>query len=92
MQEPIPNNSTPDVSPYQETGTPYDDRMIAPNRNSILRGRAGDDQIVGGNGTNELYGGDGNDTLISGGGTGNTIYGDAGNDTIYVGAIWDLDL
>lgn len=92
VPEPIPNNSTPDVSPYQESGTPNDDRMIAPNRNSILRGRAGDDQIVGGNGTDELYGGDGNDTLISGGGMGNIIYGDAGNDTIYVGAIWDLDL
>lgn len=51
-------------------GTPGPDRLVAPSGDAVnsLRGRAGDDVLIGGPGANTLAGGAGRDRLTAGAG------------------------
>ena len=79
--DPIPNNSTPDLAAYQVTGTSSDDRIAAPNRDSVLNGMGGNDYLIGGDGSDVLYGGNGDDILHAEDGD-DHIEGGAGNDVL----------
>ncbi|MCB5184520.1 hypothetical protein LG201_04815 [Methylobacillus gramineus] len=59
------------------------------NTPTLLRGEAGDDQLIGGSEDDILDGGTGNDTLN--GGEGNDLmYGGVGDDVYYVDSIFDV--
>lgn len=59
-----------------------------------VKGRAGNDTILGGNGNDDLFGGDGNDSLsaqagndtVHGGRGGDSLFGGNGNDTLDTGS------
>lgn len=58
--------------------------MVPAYGTNILRGRGGDDTLVGGLGDDRISGGNGDDTLSDFGGQ-NVLFGRAGNDTIKFG-------
>ena len=65
-------------------GSPFADYMVGDDRNNIIEGRSGDDELRGNYGHDTLRGESGNDTL-HGGGLLDYIYGGSGDDHILGG-------
>ena len=60
-------------------------KIVGNKKSNIIRGGAGNDNLIGGSGNDKLYGGAGNDTLYGDAGN-DKLSGDSGKDTLYGGA------
>lgn len=73
--------STDEILKMANTGTDYDDYLEADKKGSVLKGKAGNDQIYGKEGKDKLYGEAGDDKLFGYSGD-DQLDGGAGNDRL----------